>query len=176
VLFVAGTAANIATAATSHFGLVPVPVALAGLVLIGCARRMPVRTAKGTDRARTLLGFRSYLAAAAGLDRPPGQDVLDTYLPYAIVLGCTEQWADLTAAVSDPSWEPSWYRGAELSSLSHPAAWVWSVHQFATSTSIMVTSTSARTSAGGGSGGSSGSGFSGGFSGGGGGGGGGGSW
>ena len=48
-LFVTGAAAMVAAAAFSHLGLVPIPVALAGLVLIGCARWMPVRTAKGTD-------------------------------------------------------------------------------------------------------------------------------
>ncbi len=167
VLFVAGMAGVIAAAATSHFGLVPVPVALAGLVLIGCARWMPVRTATGTDLARRLHGFRRYVAAA-GRDRPPGPDMLDTYLPYAIVFGCTKQWADMTAAVADPDREPSWYRGAGLSSLPQSAYYFSAMHHFATSTSNMIAS--------GTSGGSSGSGFSGGFSGGGGGGGGGGSW
>ena len=51
-LFVTGAAAMVAAAAFSHLGLVPIPIALAGLVLIGCARWMPVRTAKGTDLAR----------------------------------------------------------------------------------------------------------------------------
>jgi hypothetical protein len=61
LLFVVGVAGVIAAAATSHFGLIPVPLALAGLVLVGCARWMPVRTAKGTDLTRRLLGFRRYI-------------------------------------------------------------------------------------------------------------------
>ncbi len=171
VLFAAGTAATIAAAASSHFGLVPVPVALAGLVLIGCARWMPVRTAKGTDLARKLHGFRRYITTtAAGQAHPPGQDLLDTYLPYAIVLGCTKEWADMTAAVADADREPSWYQGGELSSLSGSAYYFSSMHHFATNTSSRIASSAS-------GGGSSGSGFSGGgFSGGGGGGGGGGSW
>ena len=166
VLFVTGTAAIIAAAASSHFGLVPVPVALAGLVLIGCARWMPVRTAKGTDLARKLLGFRRYLTtSAAGQAHPPGQDVLDTYLPYAIVFGCTKEWADMTEAVADADRQPSWYRGGELSSLSRSAHYFSAMHHLATNSGSWMASASG--------GGSSGSGFSGGS---GGGGGGGGSW
>jgi uncharacterized membrane protein YgcG len=169
VLFVAGTAAIITAAANSHFGLVPVPVALAEIVLIGCARWMPVRTAKGTDLARKLLGFRTYITTTAGQDHPPGPDVLDTYLPYAIVMECTEHWADMTAAVAGADREPSWYRGGGLSSLSRSAYYFSAMRHFATNTNNWIASSAS-------GGGSSGSGFSGGFSGGGGGGGGGGSW
>lgn len=108
LLFVTGTAATIAAATYSHFGLVPVPVALAGLVLIGSARRMPVRTAKGTELTRKLLGFRRYLTTtAAGQTHPAGQDTLDIYLPYAIVFGRAKQWAAATQAVADAVQEPS---------------------------------------------------------------------
>src|SRR5262249_26856052 len=126
LLFVAGLAATIAAAAFTHYGLVPVPLALAGLVLIIFARRMPVRTAKGTEVARKLEGFRRYIMTTAGgqapaagkahpADRahpadqaapvdqahPAGQDMRDAYLPYAIAFGCTKEWADVTAAMTD---------------------------------------------------------------------------
>ena len=178
-LFVTGAAAMVAAAAVSHLGLVPIPLALAGLVLIGCARWMPVRTAKGTDLARRLLGFRRYLTTgAAGQTRPAGQvELLDDYLPYAIVFGCTKQWADVTAALADADRAPSWYQAGEpvspgtLSSLSRSGYYFSSMHHFTTNTSNWIASHAAS------SGGSGSSGFSGGgFSGGGGGGGGGGSW
>jgi uncharacterized membrane protein YgcG len=178
-LFVTGTAAVVVAAAFSHLALIPVPVALAGVVLIGCARWMPVRTAKGTDLARRLLGFRSYLTTtAAGPARPVGQaEVLDDYLPYAIVFGCTEQWAEVSAAVADADQVPSWYRSrgpyvpGSLSSLSRSFYYFSPIYQFASTTSNWIATHSAS------SGGSGSSGFSGGgFSGGGGGGGGGGSW
>jgi uncharacterized membrane protein YgcG len=178
-LFVTGAAAIAAAAAFSHLGLVPIPVVLAGLVLIGCARWMPVRTAKGTDLARRLRGFRRYLTTgAAGQTRPAGQaELLDDYLPYAIVFGCTKQWADVTAALADADRAPSWYQASEpfspgtLSSLSRSGYYFSSMHHFATNTSNWIASHAAS------SGGSGSSGFSGGgFSGGGGGGGGGGSW
>ncbi len=181
VLFVIGVAGLIAAAAASHLGLIPVPVALAGLVLIGCARWMPVRTAKGTDLARRLLGFRRYLTtAAAGQTRPAGQvDLLDAYLPYAIVFGCTKQWADVTAALADASRAPSWYRSSgpyspgSLPALSRSGHYFSPMHQFATTANDWIASQHSAASGGSGFSGSS---SGGGFSGGGGGGGGGGSW
>ena len=182
VLFVIGVAGVIAAAATSHFGLIPVPVALAGLVLVGSARWMPVRTAKGTDLTRRLLGFRRYITTAAPGQvpatgqTPAGQhDVFEDYLPYAIVFGCTKQWADVTAALAGAERAPSWYRSRRpyspgtLTGLSGSGYYFSSMHHFATNTSNWIGSAA--------SGGSGSSGFSGGgFSGGGGGGGGGGSW
>lgn len=175
VLLVAGVAATVAAAAFSPFGLVPVPVVLAGLVLIGCARWMPVRTARGTDLARRLLGFRRYLTTATAAQAPfAGQpELLYDYLPYAIVFGCTKQWAAMTAALKDADQAPSWYHSAgpyrpsALSSLPRSGYYFSSMHHFAMNTSNWLATHSAS---------SGGSGFSGGFSGGGGGGGGGGSW
>jgi uncharacterized membrane protein YgcG len=178
-LFTAGTAAVAVAAAYSHLALIPVPVAVAGLVLIVCARWMPVRTAKGTDLARQLFGFRNYLTTtAAGPDRPAGEaDLLDDYLPYAIVFGCAKQWAELSMAVADADRSPSWYRTSgpyspdSPSTLSRSARYFSPIHQFATTTNTWIATHSTS------SGGSGSSGFSGGgFSGGGGGGGGGGSW
>jgi uncharacterized membrane protein YgcG len=182
LLFFIGVAGVIAAAATSHFGLIPVPVALAGLVLVGCARWMPVRTAKGTDLTRRLLGFRRYITTAvpgqapATEQTPAGQhDVFEDYLPYAIVFGCTKQWADVTASLAGADRAPSWYRSRRpyspgtLTALSGSGYYFSSMHHFATNTSNWIGSAA--------SGGSGSSGFSGGgFSGGGGGGGGGGSW
>src|SRR6266487_1147846 len=173
-LFAAGAAAIVVAAARSHLGLIPVPVALAGLVLICCARWMPVRTAKGTDLACRLLGFRRYLTkTVAGQTRPAGQvNLLDDYLPYAIVFGCTNEWAEVSAAVAGSDRAPSWYRGSgqywpgNPASLSRSASYFSPMHRFATTTNNWIASQSAS---------SGGSGFSG-FSGGGGGGGGGGSW
>lgn len=176
VLFAVGTAAVAVAAAYSHLALIPVPVAVAGLVLIGCARWMPVRTAKGTELARRLLGFRNYLTTTASGPAPAGQaDLLDDYLPFAIVFGCTKQWAEVSAAVSHANRAPSWYHSSrsyapgDLSSLSRSGHYFSPIRQFATTTNIWIATHSAS------SGGSGSSGFSGGGSSGGGGGGGG-SW
>jgi uncharacterized membrane protein YgcG len=180
VLFVAGVVAVIVAAAgTHHLGLAPIPVALAGLALIGGARRMPVRTAKGTALARRAEGFRRFIKTAPVTQaQPAGQpDTLYDYLPYAIAFGCTQQWAGATAALADADRAPSWYLSSQpispatLSWLPRSAYYFSSIHHFATNTNTWIASHASST------GGSGFSGFSGGgFSGGGGGGGGGGSW
>src|SRR5262249_43503492 len=73
--------------------------ARAGLGRCARARGRPGRPPRGPPRARRLLGFRrSLTTTAAGQARPAGQaDLLDDYLPYAIVFGCTKQWAELSA-------------------------------------------------------------------------------
>jgi uncharacterized membrane protein YgcG len=161
-LFAVGAAALAAAVARSHLGLIPVPVALAGLVLIGCARWMPARTARGTDLARRLAGFRRYITTAAAGPPGPAQryDVLYDYLPYAIAFGCTREWAEVTASLEEVDRPPSWYRS------SRPSHHFWS---FATAASSGVASSASASGTSGFSGG-------GGYSGGGGGGGGGGSW
>jgi uncharacterized membrane protein YgcG len=158
---------------------VPIPAALAGLVLIGGARWMPARTAKGTALARRVAGFRRFIETArASQAQPAGQpEMLYDYLPYAIAFGRTQQWADVTAALTGPARPPPWYLGsqpfspASLSSLPRSAYYFSTIHHFAVNTNNWMASHASS------SGGSGFSGFSGGgFSGGGGGGGGGGSW
>ena len=162
-MFVAGViAVVVAASGTHHFGLVPLPLALAGLAVMIGSGRMPVRTAEGAALTRRVEGFRRYLMTAAVAQAPsdgqPG--TLYDYLPYAIAFGCTQQWAELTSSLARAGQAPAWYQPrapftpASLYSLSHFAA--------------DVNKTVATTTSGSGGGG--------GFSGGGGGGGGGGSW
>jgi uncharacterized membrane protein YgcG len=194
-LFIAGAAATTVLAAVSDLALMPVPVALAGLLLIGCASRMPARTAKGASLARQLLRFRRYMAtAAAGQTHPGGQPrALDGYLPYAIAFGCTKEWAEVTAALEGADQAPAWFRSRQpyspgtLASMSRSGHYFSSMHYFAMNTSNWIASRTQAAPAseflggpasrsgffGGFSGGGGGGG---GFSGGGGGGGGGGSW
>jgi uncharacterized membrane protein YgcG len=159
-------------ASNTHLGLVPIPTTLAGLAMIGGARWVPVRTKTGDRLARRLRGFRDYIkAATAGQARLTGQHAeLYDYLPYAIVFGCTQDWADVTAGLADESQTPSWYRSSrpfnvgDLAGLSRSAYYFTTYHTAAQGWAISGTSASG------------GSGFSGGSSGGGAGGGGGGSW
>jgi len=177
VMFAAGLVAVIVAAAgTHHLGLVPVPVALAGGVLIAGARWMPVRTAEGTALARRVAGFRNFLRTTTATQaQPAGQpDTLYDYLPYAIIFGCTQQWAALTAAQAGTERAPSWYRSSgpfspdTFCSLPRLGYYFSTFHHFTANTSSWTANHAPST----------GGGFSGGgdFSGGGGGGGGGGSW
>jgi uncharacterized membrane protein YgcG len=167
LLAVAGGALTFVLARWTHWGLVGIPVILAGVVLALMATRMPARTAKGTAMLRRIRGFRRVIATAeTHLSRwAEEENVFTRYLPYAIVFGLTKKWAK---AFQDLGLEPdtsSWYVGP------HPftaLAFADSIDGFAVTTGGTLASTPA-------SSGSSGFG-GGGFSGGGGGGGGGSSW
>lgn len=162
----------LAVAASTHAGLVPIPFVLAGLAMIAGARWMPVRTRKGRQLASRLLVFRDYIKTATVTQaRRAGQgDALYDYLPYAIVFGCTSEWAEMTVTLTGTSQAPSWYRGSRPLSATDMALLARAAYYFtprhATTHRFPVLS---------GSEASGGSGFSGGYSGGGGGGGGG-SW
>ena len=160
-------------AASTHAGLVPVPFVLAGLAMIAGARQMPVRTQQGRLLAARLLAFQEYIkTAAVAQARTGGQgDALYDYLPYAIVFGCTSEWAGVTAALTGTSQAPSWYRSSRPLSATDMALLARTAHYFTPRHVVMQ-----RFPVVSGSGASGGSGFSGGYSGGGMGGGGGGSW
>jgi uncharacterized membrane protein YgcG len=156
----------------THYGLVPIPVILAGLVIMAGAHNMPSRTAKGTGVLRRVHGFREFVthgteaAKARFAEKENLWSTYFEYLPYAIVFGATERWAKVFEGLAQVPPPPTagWYSAPYALTFASLAS---SMDHFAVTTSGTITSTPA---------GSGGSGFSGGFSGGGGGGGGGGSW
>ena len=157
----------VVVAATTHAGLVALPLVLGSLVLLVGAKRMPRRTSKGTGTLRRVQGFRRFIdesekERARFAER---QNLFSEYLPYAIVFGATERWARAFADIDGRLPETTWYTGPNY----------FTVHSFSDSMSGFSTTTSGTISST--PSGSGGSGFSGGgSSGGGGGGGGGGSW
>lgn len=167
LLAVAGGVVTFILARWTHWGLVGIPVIVAGLALALTARRMPARTAKGTAMLRRIRGFRRVIATAeTHMSRwAEEENVFTRYLPYAIVFGLTKKWAK---AFEDLGIQPDtsgWYVGPHAFTA---VAFANSIDGFAVTTGGTLASTPA-------SSGSSGFG-GGGFSGGGGGGGGGGSW
>jgi uncharacterized membrane protein YgcG len=166
-LLVAGAAVTFVLARWTYWGIVGVPVIVAGLALSLLARQMPARTAKGTAMLRRIRGFRRVIATAEQhMARwAEEENVFTRYLPYAIVFGLTKRWAK---AFEDLGLQPDtsgWYVGPRMFTA---AAFADSIDGFAVTTGGTLASTPA-------SSGSSGFG-GGGSSGGGGGGGGGGSW
>lgn len=150
--------------------LAAVPLVLAGLALIVAHRWMPHRTVKGSRLLDDSLGFKEFVVTAEAdrMDFAEKERVFLGYLPYAVVFGATEHWAQVFAEL-----------GVDLTAAAggfwvghhgfHAAAFSSSMSDFS---STVGTALSTVPSSGG-----SGSGFSGGgFSGGGFGGGGGGSW
>jgi uncharacterized protein (TIGR04222 family) len=176
VVTVAGAALTALAAWQTHYGLVALPILLAGLALMLGARRMPRRTPVGVELLGRVNGFRAYLQTAGNDAAGPAQPLeqFSPYLPYAIVFGLTEQWTRPLALVGAPPQTP-WYRGRQPFS---PDRFGSHLHRFSRSTAaILAASPPAVSGLSGFEWGSSGSGGGGGgFSGGGGGGGGGGSW
>ncbi len=167
LLFIAGLVITFVLAKWTTFGLAGIPVAVAGLILTVGARWMPSRTAKGTAIARRVGGFRTVIETAeTHMSRwAEEQNVFTRYLPYAIVFGCTERWAEAFEGLQQLPPDTTWYRS------SRPfiyADFGRTLDDFSVTTGGTIASTPSASGS---------SGFSGGgFSGGGGGGGGGGSW
>ena len=168
VLAVVGSVAIAAAlAATTHLGLVGIPLVAGAVALLVGAKRMPRRTAKGTGTLRRVQGFRRFIEESEKerAQFAERKNLFSEYLPYAIVFGATEKWAKAFADMDGHLPETGWYSGPGYFTVG---SFNDSMDGFATTTSGTISSTPS---------GSGSSGFGGGgFSGGGGGGGGGGSW
>jgi uncharacterized membrane protein len=148
-------------------GLVGIPIAIGGLLLLGLSHLMPRRTAQGRELYRRSLGFRLYMTKAEKERQEFAEkaNLFEEYLPYAIVYGCVRKWAKAFEGLGLEQRQSSWYVGQHGFT---PIGFADSLGDFSSSVSGVMASTP---------GGSGGSGFGGGgSSGGGGGGGGGGSW
>lgn len=145
---------------------------IAGVLCLVSARAMPSKTATGSRMLRQCLGFQRFVELAEKdrikvlADKDP--TIFGRMLPYAMVLGVADQWADAFKDLlhEPPDWYIGPYNGANFSSYMFVNSLGHGMN------SIGNTMSSAPSS----SGGSGGSGFSGGGGGGGFGGGGGGSW
>ncbi|HUR48418.1 MAG TPA: DUF2207 domain-containing protein [Acidimicrobiales bacterium] len=165
-----GIGLTVLAALFTSFGLVFIPLAVGGILLIMNADRMPRRTAQGTGVLRRTLGFRRFIDES---EKERAQfaeraHLFTEYLPYAIVFGATEKWARAFAGLDGelPN-TGGWYVGHNPGYF-HAAGFSSAMDNFSTTTAGTLTSTPS---------GSGSSGFGGGgSSGGGGGGGGGGSW
>ncbi|MCV2393728.1 DUF2207 domain-containing protein [Actinotalea sp. M2MS4P-6] len=176
-LVVLGLGLTVLLAATTHAGLVPLPLVLVGFLVVILSKFAPARTAAGSAVLAQTEGFRRYLATAEAdqLRFEEGEDLFSRYLPYAVAFGLTERWTRLFAELAArgvPLATPTWYVGP----WGHAYFWAYAgafEQDLSGFTSVADTAISAPTP---GSSGSSGFSSGGGFSGGGVGGGGGGSW
>lgn len=133
---------------------------------------MSKKTKQGTEILRKILGFKEFLKVTEKerlkFHNPPEMvpEVFEKYLPYAMVLGVENKWAQNFEKIYTE--QPDWYEGHQVG--------VWNAMYLANSLSTFSSYSSTVMGAAPSSSSSGGSGFSGGGSGGGGGGGGGGSW
>ncbi|MBK8868071.1 MAG: DUF2207 domain-containing protein [Actinomycetales bacterium] len=93
-------------------------LALAGVIVGFFGNRMAAKTAEGSAVYAQSLGFKQYLVTAeAGQIRwEEAQDIFSRYLPYAIVFGVADKWANTfqqvaaaAAAAGQQIMMPSWY-------------------------------------------------------------------
>jgi uncharacterized protein (TIGR04222 family) len=161
-----GVAVMVMLGARKGDGLLGVPIAAAGLLLVLISGAMPRRTAKGREMLERTLGFVKYIKTAEVGQQAFAEraQIFTAYLPYAIVFRCVHRWAQAFKDIDLQQATSGWYIGARPFDASSFSS---SVGGFSSSLSSALASTP---------GGSGGSGFGGGSSGGGGGGGGGGSW
>lgn len=181
VLFFAGMASvSIDNAAGVGFAI-PSGVVFGGGLLVAAAivyvlgLRMPARTALGSAVHAQTLGFRQYLetAEANQIRFEEAQSIFSRYLPYAIVFGCAERWAqvfqDVAQAAAAQGYAldmPAWYLFYGM----HPGfgdfgAVATSMQDFATAsvgTFAATPGSSGNSAFGGGGGGFGGGGFAGG--------------
>ncbi|MBW2313749.1 MAG: DUF2207 domain-containing protein [Deltaproteobacteria bacterium] len=89
---------------------------VSGVIVIAFSRNMPRRTRRGRRAYEETLGFREFLERVDH-DRLERQGVatreqFERILPYAIVLGAADAWADAFAEIYlEP---PDWYHGYDL--------------------------------------------------------------
>ena len=170
LLLLLGIGLTVLAAWFTKFGLVPLPVALGGLLMIMFSARMPHRTAQGSGVLRRTLGFKRFIDES---EKERAQfaekaHLFTEYLPYAVVFGATDKWARAFAGLDGELPDTSrWYVG-HTPGYFHAGSFGRAMDNFSTTTAGTLTSTPASTGSSGFSGGGS--------SGGGGGGGGGGSW
>ena len=163
----AGVALTWLLASTVGWGVVGVPLVIAGAVLFLLAHLMPRRTALGRQMYRRAMGFKLYMLTAEKERQRFAEErnIFHDYLPYAIVFECVDKWAEAFEGLAAEGAQPYWYSGTGP---FVPVRFAGSVGEFSSSVSNVMASTP---------GGRGGSGFGGGGgAGGGGGGGGGGSW
>jgi hypothetical protein len=118
-LLIGGVLLTVALALTSTWALAGTGVALAGLVVLGMAGRMPLRTAAGEELRRQTQSFRTSLdrtdpaellggRRGADLAGAARTDLGLRYLPYAVALGIAEEWQEALRR-SGADGVPDWY-------------------------------------------------------------------
>jgi uncharacterized membrane protein YgcG len=156
------------------FPVIVVALLLAQAVVYYYLLKAP--TTEGRKVMDHIEGFKLYLSVAEKdeleLRNPPEKtpELFEKYLPYAMALGVENKWGErftsiLARAMEEGSYHPNWYTGATLMAITSNSF----AHDFGSSFSSAISSSSIAPGSSSGSGG-------GGFSGGGGGGGGGGGW
>jgi uncharacterized membrane protein YgcG len=114
-LLVASGILTFFVARSTTYGLVALAGVLVALTLLACANRMPARTAKGSAALSRVRGFRRLFDEGNEDIRArfaEKHNIFSEYLPYAIVFGCTEKWAQAFEGLdAEALGTANWYAG-----------------------------------------------------------------
>lgn len=116
-LLILGTLGGLLLGALTGWGLLGVPLLLAGVALLATTSRQIGRTAEGSAVLAQAQGFEQFLktADADQLRWEEGEDIFSRYLPWAIVFGVADRWAGIFARLAEQGrYDPNtarWYHG-----------------------------------------------------------------
>lgn len=106
-----------------------VAVLTSGAVVLAFSRAMPRRTRRGRQAHQEILGFQEFVRRvdADRLERMGGRTAerFERVLPFAVVLGVADAWADAFADIYTQA--PSWYVAAGNGHGFHPRSFVGDV-------------------------------------------------
>jgi hypothetical protein len=96
--------------------LAALPLVVAALLLLVLAPRMPRRTPKGSAMLTETLGFKEFIVTAETdrMDFAEAEQMFVAYLPYAVVFGAVDRWAERFAelGVATGAAVGGWYIGS----------------------------------------------------------------
>ena len=152
-MLVVGIVATLLLSFLAGWGLLGLPVILAGIAVLIAAPTAPARTADGSAVLAQALGFKLYIetAEANTLRFEAGEDVFSKYLPYAMTFGLESRWVGIFADLAKQGASlpnPSWYVGTT------PALMLWSsgfgeaVDSFASAADLAVATATPASSGG----------------------------
>lgn len=112
-----GVGLTIALAFMGPWALIPLPIALVGLMTMVTMKAAPARKAEGTRVLAQTLGFQRFLETADGnkLRFEEGRDIFSLFLPFAIAFGVADKWTATFTKLAKQGVklaEPTWYAGA----------------------------------------------------------------
>jgi uncharacterized membrane protein len=136
---------------------------LSGVVVLLFGRAMPARTSTGALARLEVLGFEEFLDRAERdrLERMADPHLFSRFLPYAIALDVSDNWAKAFEGIYQEP--PDWYTSRTPLTYFHPHGFSRSMGTMTSSLAgAMFAAPRSSGSGGGGGGGSSGGGFGGG--------------
>ncbi|MFD6950706.1 hypothetical protein A6A08_14340 [Nocardiopsis sp. TSRI0078] len=113
-------------------------VIIAGAAVTAGAQYMPAKTALGSSVYAHTVGFRDYLLGPRSASAPPGQrvELYSRYLPYAVIFGDVDRWANILASAALTDLTPDELTGDGLAWYTGPRE--WRIEDFADSISTFA--------------------------------------